>query len=197
MRIEKIVLQAIILVVSSAASGQAVPSQPFGLDRGQTPVMEVGLGYTYFHANAPPAACGCFSLNGGGGTFIVNAPHGLSLVADLSAAHANNVDGTTQNVTIFDYLFGPRYTYRSTHRFSPYVEALAGGAKEVSNYVYVQDANAFAASVGGGFSTTINRRLGWNIVEADYIYSRLPNAVNNRQSDLRVSSGIVFRFGPR
>jgi hypothetical protein len=35
------------------------------------------------------------------------------------------------------------------------------------------------------------------LAEVDYIYSRLPNAVNDHQNDLRVSTGIAFRFGPR
>jgi hypothetical protein len=31
----------------------------------------------------------------------------------------------------------------------------------------------------------------------DYVYSRLPNAVNDHQNDLRVTTGLAFRFGPR
>jgi hypothetical protein len=54
-----------------------------------------------------------------------------------------------------------------------------------------------AFSVGGGVSTTINRHFGWTIVEADWVGSRLPNAQNNLQNDLRISSGFTFRLGPR
>jgi outer membrane immunogenic protein len=197
MRFDKVILPAMLWILSLGANAQANPSSTFGIDKGQTAVMEIGASYAYFHANAPAMVCGCFSLNGGGGSIVVNAPHGLSLVADLSAAHANDVDGTTQSVTIFDYLFGPRYSYRSARRFTPFVQALAGGAKEMSNYAYVQNANAFAASGGGGVNTVITRRIQWNIVEADYVYSRLPNAVNNHQNDLRVTTGFSVRFGPR
>jgi outer membrane immunogenic protein len=197
MRIDKVFLPAMILALSLSASAQTVSAQQFGIDRGQVPVIEVGFNYTFIHANAPPASCGSFSMNGGGGTLVVNAPRGLSLVADLSGAHANQVDGSNQNITIFDYLFGLRYSYRAVHRFTPYVEALVGGSKEVSNYTYVADVNAFAVSGGGGISTVINRRFAWNIVEADYVYSRLPNAINTHQNNLRVTSGITFRFGQR
>jgi outer membrane immunogenic protein len=197
MRIHTLLSAAIILVLSSAASAQAVPAQTFGIDKGQVPVMEIGLAYDFFHANAPPAQCGCFSMNGGGGTMVVNMPHGISLVADLAGAHASNIDGTNQNITIFNYLFGPRYSYRKMHRFTPYVEALAGGSTELSNYTYVANVSAFAVSGGGGVSTVINRRLAWNVLEADYVYSRLPNAVNTHQNNLRVTTGISFRFGPR
>jgi peptidoglycan-associated lipoprotein len=197
MRFDKVILPAMLWVLSLGANAQANRSSTFVMDKGQTAAMEIGVGYTYFHANAPAMDCGCFSLNGGGGSIVVNAPHGVSLVADLSAAHANNVDGTTQSVTIFDYLFGPRYSYLSAHRFTPFVQALAGGTKEMSNYAYVQSVNAFAASCGGGVNTVINRRIQWNIVEADYVYSRLPNAVNTHQNDLRVTTGFSVRFGPR
>jgi outer membrane immunogenic protein len=197
MRFDKVILPAMLWVLSLGANAQANPSNTFGIDKGQTAVMEIGLDYAYFHANAPPMECGCFSLNGGGGSIVINAPHGLSFLADLSAAHANNIDGTTQSVTIFNYLFGPRYSYRSAHRFTPFVQALAGGAEEMSNYAYVKNVNAFAASGGGGVNTVINRRIQWNIVEADYVYSRLPNAVNNHQNDLRVTTGFSVRFGPR
>jgi len=172
-------------------------AQSFGLDAGQTPVLEFGAGYTYMHANAPPSGCGCFSLNGGYGSMVVHSVHGIALVADLSTAHASNVSGTTQNITIFDYLFGPRFYYHPDRRVTPYVQALAGGSEEFSNYVYVQGVTAFAASGGAGLSARLSRRWGWNIVEADYVYSHLPNASNDRQSDLRVSTGITFRLGPR
>jgi outer membrane immunogenic protein len=197
MRIDKVFLAAIVISLSHAGFGQAAPSHAFAVDNTKLPVIEIGANFVYIHANAPPSACGCFSLFGGGGTLAVNAPHGVSLVADLTATHASHVDGTTQNITVVNYLFGPRYSYRSKRRFTPYIQALAGGTKELSNYSYVQNVNAFAASFGGGLNAAINRRIAWNVVEADYIYSRLPNAVNTHQNDLRISSGITFRFGTR
>jgi len=198
MRFDKIVLPGVLLALCLSATAQSIPAASrFGLDRGQTAVMEIGLDYTFFHANAPPSQCGCFSLNGGGGILVVNASHGISLVADLSAAHANNVNATTQNITLFNYLAGPRYSYRTSHRFTPYAEVLAGGSTELSNYTYVLDVNAFAASGGVGANMILSRHTGWTILEADYLYSRLPNNSNNHQSDLRLISGIIFRFGPR
>jgi peptidoglycan-associated lipoprotein len=167
------------------------------LEPGQTSAVELGVNYTFIHANAPPAQCGCFSMNGGGGNLVINMPRGLSLVADLEAVHASKINGTTQNITVFDYLIGPRYSYRTTSRFTPYGEVLVGGAVELSNYAFVQNSNAFAVSGDGGVSRALNQHVVWNIVEVDYIYSRLPNAVNDHQNDLRVSTGITFRFGPR
>jgi outer membrane immunogenic protein len=186
-----------LLAISLTGNAQARAGTQFGLDPGQTSALEIGLGYAYFHANAPPAECGCFSLNGGGGNLVINMPRGVSLVADLTAAHANQINGTTQSISIFNYLFGPRYSYRTSSRYRPYGQVLVGGSEEFSNYAFVQDKNALAVSAGGGVSRVLNRHIAWNLVEADYVYSRLPNARNNDQNDLRVSTGIVFRFGPR
>jgi outer membrane immunogenic protein len=176
---------------------QARSTTGFGSPAEQTSAVELGFNYTYLRANAPPAACGCFSMNGGGGNLVVNMPHGVSLVADLDATHASKINGTTQTITVFDYLVGPRYSYRTMSRFTPYIQVLLGGSEELSNYAFVENSNAFAVSGGGGVSRVLNRRVAWNIVEVDYIYSRLPNAVNDHQNDLRVSTGITLRFGPR
>jgi outer membrane immunogenic protein len=176
---------------------QARPTTVFGLEPGQTSAVDVGLNYAYVRANAPPAACGCFSMNGGGGNLVINMSHGLSLVADLQATHVNNINGTPQTITVFDYLLGPRYSYRTGSRFTPYVQVLVGGSEELSNYAFVQGSQAFAVSGGGGVSRLLSRHFAWNIVEVDYVYSRLPNAVNDHQNDLRVTTGLAFRFGPR
>ena len=155
------------------------------------------MGYTFLHANAPPGQCGCFSANGGFGSVVFNLPHGFGLVADFTAVHANNISSTTQSVTVFNYLFGPRYSFRSaSRRFVPYAQALGGGSRETSSYAAVQNVKGAAFSVGGGVSTTLTRRIGWTIVEVDWVHSYLPNAKNDLQNDLRVSSAITFRFGP-
>ncbi len=186
-----------LVALPCCGRAQARPGTVFGLEPGQTSAVDVGLNYTYVHANAPPMACGCFSMNGGGGNLVVNMSHGLSLVADLQTTHANNINGTPQTITVFNYLFGPRYSYRSARRFTPYAQVLFGGSEELSNYAFVANKHAFALSAGGGVSRFLTPHFQWNIVEVDYIYSQLPNAVNDHQNDLRVSTGFAFRFGPR
>ncbi|MGD0646462.1 MAG: hypothetical protein ABR971_00620 [Acidobacteriaceae bacterium] len=186
-----------VVALPFRVQAQVQPTTVFGLDPGQTSAVDVGLDYAYVRANAPPAACGCFSMNGGGGNLVINMRHGVSAVADLQATHANNLNGTPQTITVFDYLFGPRYSYRTGSRFTPYAQVLLGGSDELSNYAFVRNTQAFAVSGGGGVSRLLSRHFAWNIVEVDYVYSRLPNAVNDHQNDLRVTTGLAFRFGPR
>jgi outer membrane immunogenic protein len=181
-----------------AASAQNRVPEIFGTGPGETPVLETSAGYTFIHANAPPGQCGCFSANGGYGSVVFNMPRGFGLVGDLAAVHANNIAGTTQSITVFNYLFGPRYSFRTlSRRFVPYGQILGGGSQELSSYTAVQTVSGAAFSVGGGVSMTLKPHLAWNLLEADWIHSYIPNASNDIQNDVRVSTGLTFRLGPR
>jgi len=124
MRFDKTALLIAFIALSTTAT--SLPAQTrapeiFGTDPGQTPVLEASAGYTFLHANAPPGQCGCFSANGGYGSVVLNMPRGFSIVADLAAAHATTIGSTAQTITVFNYLFGPRYTFRTvSRRFLPF-----------------------------------------------------------------------------
>ena len=72
---------------------------------------------------------------------------------------------------------------------------LLGGAKEDVNFQFDINRNAFGFLVGGGVSTKLKPKFGITIVEADWIYTRIPNAQNNRQNDTRISTGLTYNFG--
>lgn len=192
MHLKRILLVALLLALPCVLHGQAIPNGSAVQDIGR---IEVGANYNFFHANAPPGQCGCFSLNGGSGTFIYNMTPAWSAVADIMVAHANNVNNSGQNITIFNYLFGPRYSVRRYSRFVPYAEVMLGGAKEDVNFQFTINRNAFGFLGGGGVTTTLKPRLGLTIIQADWIHTRIPNAVNDRQNDIRISTGITYRFG--
>jgi peptidoglycan-associated lipoprotein len=185
-------LLVLVLVLPWALHAQAISMNG---SSNEITRFELGANYNYFHANAPPGQCGCFSLNGGSGTFVYNLRPAWAVVADLTVGHATNVDNSLQNITIFNYLFGPRYTRRTSSRFVPYGEVLLGGAKEDVNFQFTINRNAFGVLAGGGVTTRLNRRFGVTIVEGDWIYTRIPNAVNNRQNDLRIVTGVIYHFG--
>lgn len=192
MRLKQTFLIALMLILPCALFGQAIPNGSAVDDIGR---FEVGLNYNFFHANAPPGHCGCFSLNGGSGTFVWNLSPSWSAMADFMLAHANNVNNTGQNITIFNYLFGPRYTVRRYNRFVPYAEVMLGGAKEDVNVQFNINRNAFGFLAGGGVRTTLRPKLGMTIIQADWIHTRIPNAVNDRQNDIRISTGVTYSFG--
>lgn len=192
MHLRSAALLVLVLVLPWALHAQAISMNGASDEISR---FEVGANYNYFHANAPPGQCGCFSLNGGSGTFVYNLRPAWAAVADITVGHATNVDNSLQNITIFNYLFGPRYTRRTSHRFVPYAEVLLGGAKEDVNFQFTINRNAFGLLAGGGVTTKLKRRFGLTIVEGDWIYTRIPNAVNNRQNDIRIVTGVTYHFG--
>lgn len=196
MRFDKTILLIAFLALWATASAQTgTKGKLFGRYLDQTPRLEAGVGYMYLHANAPPDQCGCFSANGGYGSAVVNLPHGVAIVADFAAAHADTIGATTQSITVFNYLFGPRYSFRPAFkRFVPYAQVLGGGSEEFSSYAAVHNIRGAAFSAGGGFSTTLKQHLGWTLLEADWVHSYLSNGQNNMQNDLRISTGVTFRF---
>jgi len=183
-------LLALLLALPGALHAQAISAS--GSD---VPRLEFGANYNYFHANAPPGQCGCFSLNGGSGTVVYNITPAWAGVADIMVGHATNVDNSLQNITIFNYLFGPRYTLRSTKRFVPYAQILIGGAKEDVNFQFTINRNSFGFLGGGGVTMALRHRFGLTLGEVDWVYTRIPNAINDRQNDLRIATGITYHLG--
>ena len=185
-------LLVLILALPWALHAQAISMSGASDDISR---LEFGANYNYFHANAPPGQCGCFSLNGGSGTILMNVTPTWAALADIAVAHANQVDNTSQNITIINYLFGARYTRRNSSRFVPYGEALFGGAKEDVNFQFTINRNSFGLAAGGGVSTRLKRKLGLTIAQFDYVYTQIPNAKNDRQNNIRVSTGVTYNFG--
>jgi outer membrane immunogenic protein len=192
MHLRSVLPVTLLFVLSGILHAQAISMGGF---HGEIPRFEVGANYNYFHANAPPGQCGCFSLNGGSGTILMNLTPTWAAIADIAVAHANQVDGTSQNITIVNYLFGARYTRRNSSRFVPYGEAMFGGAKEDVNFEFTINRNSFGLAAGGGVSTQIKRRWGVTLAQFDYVYTQIPNAQNDRQNNIRISTGVTYNFG--
>jgi peptidoglycan-associated lipoprotein len=64
----------------------------------------------------------------------------------------------------------------------------------VSGQIATNASAAFAANVGGGVDLRASKRFSVRLAEADYLVTTIDNGVNNHQNNLRISSGIVFRF---
>jgi peptidoglycan-associated lipoprotein len=189
-------LRSAALLVLALALPWAVHAQAISMGGVSDSIsrFELGANYNYFHANAPPGQCGCFSLNGGSGTVVYNITSRWAAVADLTLGHANNVNNSGQNITIFNYLFGPRYTRRMRSRFVPYGQILLGGAKEDVNFEFTINRQSFGLLAGGGVTTPLKNRFRLTLGEVDWIHTRIPNAVNNSQNDIRIATGVTFNL---
>jgi peptidoglycan-associated lipoprotein len=188
------------LLLSAAAYGQGLGNS------------EVSLGYSYVRANAPPGQCGCFSMNGLSGEFAVPLGRGFSAVADVGGYHQSSVVSSGLSLCVVNYLFGPRISYRRSKHWTPFAQFLVGGAHG-SGTLYGTSttatssnpsagftsgsANSFAFSAGGGLDSKATRHVSVRLFQVEYLNTRLPNAVNDTQNNLRLTFGVVFHFGKK
>jgi len=168
-----------------------------------TPGGELALSYNWEHTNAPPSACGCFSLNGGNAAVAWNVSQRFALVGDIGAVQSN-VSPPGHDLTITSYVFGPRFYYhrRSAEKRQlpiPFAQLLLGGAHASGALSGSSggSANAFAFKVGGGVDLSLAPHLALRLGEADYFLTHFPNGINDRQNNFFLSGGVVFRFGER
>jgi outer membrane immunogenic protein len=192
MHLQRLAVAILLLAFPWALHGQAISMTGEGSYISR---LEVGGNYNFVHANAPPGQCGCFSLNGGSGTFLINITPRWSALADVAVATASHVNGTAQNIMIINYFFGGRYTYRSRSRWVPFGQALIGGAKEDVNFRFDINRQSLGFLGGGGVSTKIKRKWGINAFEFDYVHTRIPNSTNNSQNNFRIVTGVTYHFG--
>ena len=182
------------------------------------PRVELFLGYSHFRG-MPTYASGnrMVGLNGGDASVAFNLNRYLGLVADfggynttklnLTGPGANPAREADASGTVFTYLAGPRLTYRRSERVTPFIQALVGGVHAspvtlsgcTGNLCTpLPSQSAFAMAAGGGIDVKVQRHLALRLVQAEYMMTRFADVTtgaSNTQNDLRLSSGLVFRFG--
>jgi len=121
------------------------------------------------------------------------------------------------------FLFGPQVSYRGTPKVKPFARMLVGGMRAsklvlnsassggtgggfgivpgplCNNYLCVVPATSFAMAFGGGLDVKATDRIWIRAFQADYVRVEITTGYGTvaTQNDLRVSTGIVFRFGKR
>ena len=175
---------------------------------------------TYSYTQLSVGKTGSLSCNGGGATVAYNVNSWLGLVADvwgckmLAPGHNISGDSTT-------YVLGPRLTWRKSARWQPYLQFLAGGEKLAIETIYPdlqppdtdklgqgalavshsqynsQDAtSSFAIQFGGGIDFAVNRVVAIHVADVQDLHT-WAKSLNGRlyPNNLRISTGLVFRFG--
>lgn len=181
-----------------------------------TPRIEWFMGYTYLRA-VPELANGnrLVYLNGGSTSVALNFNRFFGIVGDfggfndtrlLLTGAGPSVNDQIDKGTVFTYMGGPRLSYRKYDRVTPFVQVLAGGihASEITisgcaaDCTLLPSANAFALTAGGGLDVRIHHRIALRLIQAEYMMTRFDNlntGSSASQNDIRLSTGLVFRFG--
>jgi hypothetical protein len=102
-----------------------------------TPAVDAAVGYSYLHV-------GGTGFNGVSGSLAYNLNHVVGAVGDLGVVHA---EGTT----ITSYTFGPRFSYRSYDKVTPFFEVLFGGSH------FAEGVNPFTYAIEGGADLDLSR----------------------------------------
>lgn len=185
---------------AQTSSRQAPYPYAFRGDKGPatSAPIEIAIDYSYLGANESPGQCGCFALNGGSAETAFHLYRWFSAVADLTGERSGDVNNGSQGLSLVTFTAGPRATYRVGH-YAPFAQALFGGAHGFDSYFPVTGKSTGAASglamiAGGGLDIRTNSHLAIRAVQADYLYTQLPNGTDNRQNNLRLSAGLVLRL---
>jgi peptidoglycan-associated lipoprotein len=199
MRIKSAFFALIFGLPLHAALGQAAtPSKGSFLSH-----TEVALLYDYVRSETVGYnySSGTFALSGVSAAAAYKLRPHLSAVADFSGTHVNGVENSGRSLTLLISQVGGRYTSRPFLHVRPFGEVLAGeahagGSIYPANNVTSGEADSYALTAGAGADYDLSSVVSLR-GQADYLLTGLPNAGNNRQNDLRIGAGFVFRFGGR
>jgi len=185
---------AAVVGLACAFAGNARAQQASGL----TPQFEVSGEYSYIRANAANSGGG-YNLNGGSASLAYNFSDRIAVVGDVGAYRFGGLpSGLTS--TMYTYLFGPRYTFRKITRVTPFAQVLLGGGRlNASSGGLNAGENGFSMAIGGGLDLPLRRRFSVRLIQAEYLLTRFDSTsgASATQNDVRISAGLVFRFGSK
>ena len=153
--------------------------------------FEVSGNYQFVRINPGGGVSGS-NCQGAAGTAAYNLNNWLGVVGDFGGC---KVTGLPSGASFhqLNYLFGPRLTYRSYGRFTPYVQSLLGGVHAtagVSGFGSASD-SSFGLTIGGGADFAMTRHLAVRAIQVEYLYTRFGGAT---QYNVRIQSAIVYRW---
>jgi len=183
------------------------------------PKVEWFLGYSFWRAVPTSSSNRMGYLHGGSTSVAYNLNRYLGLVADFGGFDNSKLTllGPTGSETVnsggsaYTYVFGPRFSYRRYERITPFAQALFGGVHASSvkisgctgspNCTPLDSDNSFATMLGGGFDLRISRHISWRVFQGEFLLTHFRDPFSTDEDDrgwqknIRLSTGIVFRFG--
>lgn len=164
-----------------------------------TPKVEVAGGYSYLRADTDPRS----NAHGWYVSVAGNLNRYVGLAADFSGHYGSaNLNTGAGNIkvdgTAHTFLFGPRFSARR-ERLTPFAHVLAGAVRsrtagQIGTVAVFNEDTAFGLAVGGGVDVTLQRHVALRLIQADYLLTRFGSETQN---NVRVTIGLVFRFGSR
>jgi hypothetical protein len=182
-------LAAIVCVFAGPASGQSY--------QGRSSQFDISGTYSFVRGIAANTGEG-FNLNGGSASLAYNFTDRFSAIADIGAYRFNVLPAGIRS-TMYTYTAGPRVKLIKSGRLTPFAQILAGGGRlnAHSNGIEAGE-NGFVMAVGGGLDIAFHRHFAFRVAQADYLMTRFDRVDGSpaTQNNIRLSMGLVVRFGP-
>ena len=189
-----------------------------------TPKVELFMGYSYWRAVPDSIRNRIDGMHGGSTSLAYNLNRHLGLVADFGGFKVDSLEFTSpgaafspsRNVdaksNVFTVMFGPRVSFRDRHaRLTPFLQVL-GGVAHADELTLVgctapiyactplPRETVFTMTAGGGLDYRVNHRIALRLLQAEFLLTHFadptsPTGETDWQSNVRLSAGIVFRFG--
>ena len=165
--------------------------------------VQLSIDYLYQGAH-PTFGPSWFGMNGGSADVLYPFTRHLGAVAEFSGTRTGSVPLSGTGLTLLTYTAGPRFSTnlhlgRETRKMTAFGQVLFGGAHGAdgafpNGAALNTTANSIAFSVGGGLHIGLNQRVSLRVVQAEYLYTRLPNLFDNYQNSYRIGAGVVVRL---
>ena len=158
--------------------------------------------FSEMRANAPVGGCGCFWMSGGVGGLSVPVWGNFSAVVEVGGNITDHIPGFNTGLSLFYGMGGLRLRVANHTRFQPFGQALFGGVHGFDGYfpapvgkLPTSYDTSYAYTLGGGVDIAVSKHVWIRAVQADYFYSELRNLQGNRQNQVRLGAGVLFRGG--
>jgi hypothetical protein len=189
------------------------------------PRTEAFIGYDFVRFNPDSNFVPSLNANGGSGQFVYNFYKGFGVAFDGGAVTKGIINGTDVDTTVAHFVAGPRWAFYNSSRFTPFVEALFGGAYTTTSTQIsavpvinplvtgaaadlnlpvsarlVASRTSFAMLTGGGFDWRLSKHVSIRPVAFDYYLTRPASLItgdNVNKNNWRYSAGVNFTFGAK
>jgi Outer membrane protein beta-barrel domain len=180
------------LLLSAAGASTRAQWTPYS-----TPEFEASGSFSYVRAHGTNS--GAFNLNGGSGGLTYNVRHWFAVVANVGAYRFEGLpSGISSNM--YTYAAGPRINFRNNRHCTRFAQALVGAGRltAASGGLHASE-NSVVLLAGAGIDLPISHGFAIRAGEIDYLLTRfaLSNGSSATENNLRVSFGVVFRFGDK
>lgn len=159
----------------------------------ELPKVEIFGGYSYTHAGIKPGTA--VNANGYAASATGNVNRLLGITVEVSQQFGSS--GSTTDYEFRSFMVGPQLSSRKHEKFTPFAHILIGDARygsrqvpDVAKQRYHE--NTFAIAAGGGLDYNFHPSVAVRLIQLDYFTTKFSR---DRQNDLRLGFGVVFKFG--